>query len=339
MQTPREDERHALLNTQHQIETRGSPVSAKARRLPPDKLAAGKLEFQHMVELGICRPSKSQWSSPLHMIPVASEYIEKVAIVTPFGLYEFFMLPFGLRNAAQTFQGFIHEITRDMPFVTYIDDILVASSNEVEHNTHLRTIFTRLREYNIQVNFPKGNTAARRTSETHPGISTAQNGFASTVPRSNQLYRCPSNTAAIQSKLYTLTSGQRTDNRKVAWSDNTIHAFERLRESLSKATLLVHSDNKLPLVLMVDASHIAVGASINQIRTSMLEPLAFFSKMLTNAQKKYRAYNRELLAAYLAVKHFRFLLEGREFCIYTDHKPLSYAFLQRLNKASPKQFR
>ncbi|GJQ86704.1 hypothetical protein Trydic_g295 [Trypoxylus dichotomus] len=58
------------------------------------------------------------------------------------------MLPFGLKNAAQTFQRFIHEITRDMPFVfAYLDDILVAS--------HLRTIFTRLREYNIQVNFPK----------------------------------------------------------------------------------------------------------------------------------------------------------------------------------------
>ncbi|GJQ88001.1 hypothetical protein Trydic_g12927 [Trypoxylus dichotomus] len=63
------DDKHRKHNTQYQIQTTGSPVSTRARRLPPDKLAAAKLEFQHMVELGICRPFKSQWSSPLHMVP------------------------------------------------------------------------------------------------------------------------------------------------------------------------------------------------------------------------------------------------------------------------------
>ena len=52
----------------HTISTIGPPVSAKARRLPPDKLAQAKLEFQKMINLGICRPSKSPWSSPLHLV-------------------------------------------------------------------------------------------------------------------------------------------------------------------------------------------------------------------------------------------------------------------------------
>src|SRR5215469_9404904 len=62
---------HTLVkhNVLHHIETTGRPVFARARRLPPDKLIAAKREFDHMLQLGIIRPSKSEWSSPLHMVP------------------------------------------------------------------------------------------------------------------------------------------------------------------------------------------------------------------------------------------------------------------------------
>ena len=56
------------------------------------------------------------------------------------------------------------------------------------------------------------------------------------------------------------------------------------------------------------------------------------------AQQKYSAYNRELLAIYEAVKHFRHMLEARHFVIFTDHKPLTYAFSQRRDKWTPWQF-
>ena len=60
---------------------------------------------------------------------------------------------------------------------------------------------------------------------------------------------------------------------------------------------------------------------------------------MSSAQRKYSAYDRELLAIYTAVKRFRHALEGRHFIIYTDHKPLTYAFKQNLDKCSPRQFR
>jgi len=53
----------------HHIETTGPPVSARPRRLAPDRLKAAKREFEHMLQLGIIRPSSSPWSSPLHMVP------------------------------------------------------------------------------------------------------------------------------------------------------------------------------------------------------------------------------------------------------------------------------
>lgn len=61
--------------------------------------------------------------------------------------------------------------------------------------------------------------------------------------------------------------------------------------------------------------------------------------MLNQAERKYSTYDRELLAAYSAIKHFRYLLEGRKFTLYTDHKPLTFALQQKQEKASPRQFR
>ncbi|GFV25937.1 transposon Tf2-9 polyprotein [Trichonephila clavipes] len=56
-------------NIKHFIETSGPPVFAKARRLAPDRLKIAKSEFQHMLNLGHVRPSKSNYASPLHIVP------------------------------------------------------------------------------------------------------------------------------------------------------------------------------------------------------------------------------------------------------------------------------
>ena len=55
-------------NVTHHIITSGPPVHARARRLPPERLAIARREFDHMLQLGIVRPSSSMWATPLHMV-------------------------------------------------------------------------------------------------------------------------------------------------------------------------------------------------------------------------------------------------------------------------------
>ena len=105
------------------------------------------------------------------------------------------------------------------------------------------------------------------------------------------------------------------------------------------ATILAHPIPGAPISLTVDASDYAVGAVLQQRANNELQPLGFATKSLTPAQQKYSAYDRELLAIYTAVKHFQHALEGRNFVIYTDHKPLTYAFKQKFEKCLPRQFR
>ena len=88
---------------------------------------------------------------------MAAADVPKTAVITPFGLFEFLCMPFGLKNAAQAFQRFMDQVCRgleDFLFV-YINDILVASPDAKEQRRHLHLLFQRLAEHGLVVNVVK----------------------------------------------------------------------------------------------------------------------------------------------------------------------------------------
>ena len=293
-----------------------------------------------------------------NQIPVAAADVPKTAVVTPFGLFEFLRMPFGLKNAAQAFQRFMDQVCRgleDFVFV-YIDDILIASSSPAEHLRHLRLLVKRLAEHGLVVNVAKcrfgvdvidflGHRVTAHGVEPLPERVEAIRQFPQ--PRDakalseflgmvNFYHRFVPHAAALMGPLHNMSHAK---GRDFQWTAQLQSAFIATKQALATATLLVHPSATATTCLTVDASDLAVGGVLEQFLDGSWKPLAFFSRKLDKAQKSYSTFDRELLAMYSAVKHFAYFIEGRRFHIYTDHKPLTFALASSSERWTSRQQR
>jgi hypothetical protein len=346
---------------QHVLETTGRLVTAKFRRLDPDKFEAAKSEFLRMEQEGIIWRSRSCWASPLHMvrkadgswwpfgdyqrfnlvtvadrypvlnmqdlsarlhdcaifskldlkkgyyqIPMRPEDIPHKPIIMPFGLWEFTRMPFGFKNAGQTFRRLMDRVGSDLPYVfIYLDDILVASPDVESHKVHLRTILQRLCEFGLVLNIKKCEPGCQSVDFLgHRILSIGVEPLHKHVEAIQQHLR-PAEMRALQSSLglvnfyrrcipaaarilWPLTDALRGSGKvKIFWTQTMESAFSEAKEAICNATSLAYPDPAARLSLAVDALDLHVGGVLQQLTMNGSQPLAFFSAKLSYTEQKY----------------------------------------------------
>jgi hypothetical protein len=236
-------------------------------------------------------------------VPVTAADVAKTAIITPFGLFEFVRMPFGLKNAGMTFQRLMDLLLGNLPFAfVYLDDILVASPSEALHRRHLCQVFSLLEQNGLVVNSEKcvfgqasieflGHLISAAGSNPLPSRVGAIAAFPrpATVRQLQaflglfNFYRkfIPATARVVLPLTRALRGGPRGD-QPLDWSVEMAAAFDATRQSLSSTAVLEHPIPEADLSLVTDASATHVGAAIQQRRPGQgWRPLGFFSAQLT----------------------------------------------------------
>ena len=131
------------------------------------------------------------------------------------------------------------------------------------------------------------------------------------------------NLSSVLSPLYRLLQS----STKWSWGAEQATAFQKVKSMLTSDSILVHFDPDKELLLSCDASPYGVGAVLShKFEDGQEKPIAFASRSLAPAEKKYSQLEKEGLAVIFGVKRFHQYLFGRNFTIYSDHKPLHHLF-------------
>lgn len=311
--------------------------------------------------------SGARWFSTLDLasgynqVPVAEADKSKTAFCTPFGLFEFNRMPFGLCNAPGTFQRLMERIFGDQRYqsdLLYLDDVIVFSATVDEHLKRLEEVFARLEKQNLKVKLSKCQFFQSQVS--YLGHVVSAEGVA-TDPLKIEVvkeWRRPSHLAELRSFLrfasyyrrfvegFSKISaplhhlvGRLTGPRQkgktphvppsTAWDEACENAFQTLKKKLTSAPVLAYADFKRPFLLEIDASHGGLGAVLSQQHDDgKVRPIAFASRGLKPTERNMENYSSmklELLALKWAVtEKFREYMLGNHFTILTDNNPLSH---------------
>ena len=287
-------------------------------------------------------------------VPVSDGDREKTAFATRKGIFEWNVMPMGLCNAPATFQRIMDVILSGLTWgvcLCYIDDIIIFSETFPEHLTHLKEVFTRLENVNLQLraekcNFAKsallylGHILSRDGVATNPGLISAvrecqpprdRTGVRSFLGLTNYYRRFVHKYTSIVHPMQRLTR----DDVKWDWSSACQEAFEKLKEKLCTAPILAYPDFGKTFKLEIDASGLGLGAVLSQKGADNRDHvIGYWSRGVPKRKAPYTSTEKECMALHHSIKHYRPYLWGKRFEIVTDHNALKW--LMNLRHPTPK---
>ncbi|KAL0540150.1 hypothetical protein IC582_024380 [Cucumis melo] len=281
--------------------------------------------------------SKIDLWSGYHQLRIKDGDVPKTAFRSRYGYYEFIVMSFGLTNAPAVFMDLMNRVFReflDTFVIVFIDDILIYSKTEAEHEKHLRMVLQTLRDNKLyaklkQVSF-LGHVVSKAGVSVDPAKIEAVTGWTrpSTVSEVRSFMglagyyrRFVENFSRIATPLTQLTR----KGAPFVWSKACEDSFQNLKQKLVTAPVLTVPDGSGSFVIYSDASNKGLGCVLMQ----QGKVVAYASRQLKSHEQNYPTHDLELAAVVFALKIWRHYLYGEKIQIFTDHKSLKYFFTQK----------
>ncbi|GFU41585.1 hypothetical protein TNCV_2792951 [Trichonephila clavipes] len=268
---------------------------------------------------------------------------EKTAFITPEGLYEFKVMPFGLCNAPATFERMMDNLLRHFKWtmcLCYLDDIIVFSETFEDHLIRLRLVLKCLQEAGLKLNSKKCLFAAQEVKIL--GHLVSSNGVRPDPDKIKAVrnFPTPKNIHDIRSFLGLCSYFRRfikgfcylaeplqsllKSGVEFHWGPGEVEAFHSLKKALTSDPVLGMYDERASTEIHTDASGYGIGAVLVQIQNNIEKVIAYASRTLTKAEKNYSTTERECLAIVWATNKFRPYIFGKHFTVVTDHHSLCW---------------
>ncbi|KAA0032380.1 ty3-gypsy retrotransposon protein [Cucumis melo var. makuwa] len=308
------------------------PISRAPYRMAPTELKELKVQLQELLDKGFIRPSVSPWGAPvlfvkkkdgsmrlcidyreLNKLRIKDGDVLKIAFRSRYGHYEFIVMSFGLTNAPAVFIDLMNRVFREFLntfVIVFIDDIMIYSKTEAEHEEHLRMVLQTLRDNKLYAKFSKCEFWLKQVSFLGHVVSKAG---VSVDP------------AKIEAVTTTPLTQLTRKGAPFVWSKACEDSFQNLKQKLVTAPVLTVPDGSGSFVIYSDASKKGLGCVLMQ----QGKVVAYASRQLKSHEQNYPTHDLELAAVVFALKIWRHYLYGEKIQIFTDHKSLKYFFTQK----------